>query len=223
MAGSPIVLILFGPPGCGKGTQGARLSRAKGIPSISTGDILRQAVRNETPLGREARRFMDAGQLVPDDVMLKLIGERLGEPDVGDGFMLDGFPRTVVQADGLEEVLSGKGFEISRVANIRVPRARLIERLTARRICTACGATFNTTFLPPPPDGTCADPATSCKGEHVVQRADDRAETVEARLDVYEQSTAPLIAYYRERGLLTDVDGDSDPDTVFDRLMAVVA
>jgi len=218
-----IVLILFGPPGCGKGTQGKRLSARYGIPSISTGDILRQAVRDGTALGREARTYMDAGRLVPDGVMLNLISERLGAQDVTRGFMLDGFPRTVAQARGLAGVLEARSFTITRVVNFEVGRETLIRRLTSRRVCTRCGATFNVVSIPPPPDGACADPAIGCTGEHVVQRDDDRPETVSRRLDVYEESTAPLIAFYREAGLLASVDGEADPETVFERITALVA
>ncbi len=211
------VLILFGPPGCGKGTQGAKLSAHYGIPSVSTGDILREAVRQGTALGDQARGFMEKGQLVPDGLMLDLIRERLSKDDVGRGFMLDGFPRTIPQAEGLEKVLAALKHKIDAVLNLVVPRAALMDRLTSRRICTECGAVFNVRTLPPPPDGKCADPKIACKGEHITQREDDKPETVARRLDVYEETTSPLVAYYRERGLLRDVPGDLPPDSVFDR------
>jgi len=223
MAEAPIVLILFGPPGCGKGTQGKRLAANLGIPTISTGDILRKAVRQGTELGREAKGYMDQGQLVPDDLMLGLIDERLAAEDARRGFILDGFPRTVAQADGLTRVLKEKDFEIRAVTNLVVERELLIERITARRVCSTCGATYNVRTLPPPPEGECGDPSVGCAGENVLQRKDDRAETVERRLDVYEASTAPLKAYYGGRGLLRDVDGQGTPEQVFERLQAAVA
>lgn len=216
------VLILFGPPGCGKGTQGARLAEHYGIPTISTGDILRQAVKEGTPLGRRAKRYMDAGDLVPDEVMLDLIDERLGERDATGGFILDGFPRTTAQAEGLAEVLENKDFAISRVVNLVVDRETLLGRLTSRRVCSVCGATFNVVTLPPPPEGACADPSVACQGEHIVQRKDDSLETARNRLDVYEAQTAPLIEHYRAGGLLCDVDGTGTPEAVFGRTTAAI-
>ena len=217
-----IVLILFGPPGCGKGTQGARLTTHYGIPSISTGDILREAVRDGTELGVKAKGFMDAGELVPDEVMLGLIEERLSEPDAAGGFILDGFPRTIAQAEGLAGVLDRKGFAVTRVVNLEVSRDMLIERLTSRRVCSTCGATFNVKTLPPPPEGECADAATACKGEGIIQRKDDRPETVGNRLDVYDEQTAPLLGFYGGRGLLATIDGAASPETVFDRVTAEI-
>jgi adenylate kinase len=216
------VLVLFGPPGCGKGTQGAKLAEHYGIPSISTGDILRQAVREGTPLGQKAKTFMNAGELVPDEVMLDLIGERLGEADAAGGFILDGFPRTTAQAAGLVEVMERRGFELTRVVNLVVDRETLLERLTSRRVCTKCGATFNVVTLPPPPAGECADPAIGCTGEHIVQRKDDTIETARNRLEVYEAQTAPLIEHYGSVGLLTDVEGTGAPDEVFARVTSAV-
>jgi adenylate kinase len=218
-----LVMLLFGPPGCGKGTQGALLAKHYRIPTISTGDILRAAVREGTPLGEKAKSLMDKGQLVPDAVMLDLIGDRLSQEDVANGFILDGFPRTVAQADGLDRVLEEKGTAISRVVNLQVTRDKLIDRLTSRRVCTRCGATYNVRTLPPPPEGACADPVENCHGEHVIQRADDGPETVPRRLDVYEELTAPLVAYYADRGVLTHVDGDGPLEAVFDRVTAVFA
>lgn len=222
MTRNPLVLILFGPPGCGKGTQGARLATHYDIPSISTGDILRQAAREGTPLGEEAKGFMDAGKLVPDEVMLGLIGERLKQKDAGKGFILDGFPRTIVQAEGLARVLDRGGFAVTRVVELEVERDLLVDRLTSRRVCSRCGATFNVRTLPPPPEGACADESVGCKGEDIVQREDDKAETVGKRLDVYAESTAPLLTFYGDRGLLASVDGSSSPDEVFRRITAEI-
>lgn len=220
MAQAPIVLILFGPPGSGKGTQGSRLARAFAIPTISTGDILRKAVRDGTELGTEAKGYMDQGQLVPDELMLGLINERLAAPDAQRGFILDGFPRTVAQADGLANVLNEKGFEIKAVANLVVEREALIKRLTARRVCAKCGVTFSVNALP---GSEGAGDANGGCDHQLIQRDDDRPETVEKRLDVYEASTAPLKAYYEKQGLLRHVPGEGSLEQVFERLRAAVA
>lgn len=218
-----MVLILFGAPGCGKGTQGVRLSERFGIPSVSTGDMLRGAVRNGTGLGRRAKAYMDAGGLVPDDVMLGLIRERLSAEDARRGFILDGFPRTIAQAEGLDRVLAEKSLAIDRVIDLVVGRETLIRRLTSRRVCSKCGVVFNVVTAPPPPKGPCGDPAVGCAGEYVQQRADDTRETVARRLAVYDESTAPLVAHYRKRALLAEVDGDAPPAEVFERIVALVA
>jgi len=197
-------MILLGAPGCGKGTHGVWLGERLGVPQISTGDILRAAVSADTALGREARRYMDSGQLVPDALILDLMRARLAQADADAGFILDGFPRTLPQAEGLEQVLGERRENLDWVLLFVVSREELIRRITRRRVCPACAAVYNLDFRPPQPDGTCA----RC-GAAVVQREDDLEATVVQRLDVYERQTAPLIAYYERRpGLLVRVDGD---------------
>jgi len=173
------------------------------IPQISTGDILRDAVAKGTELGQRAKGFMDSGQLVPDEVILGLVRDRLGEADASRGFILDGFPRTIPQAEGLGTILSGRGAALDRVIKLEVDRAELVRRLTARRVCPSCRAVYNLDFRPPKTAGVCD----ACGGG-LVQRDDDREATVVRRLEVYEQQTAPLVDYYRQRGLLTVVDGN---------------
>lgn len=196
-------LVLLGAPGCGKGTHSAWMIEALKIPQISTGDILRDSVAKGTELGTRARTFMDSGQLVPDDVILGLVRDRLGQADAAGGFILDGFPRTIPQAEGLGTILSGRGEALDRVIKLEVDRAELVRRLTARRVCPGCRAVYNLDFRPPQRPGVCDACATE-----LVQRDDDREATVVRRLEVYEQQTAPLVDYYRQRGLLTAVDGN---------------
>jgi len=195
--------IFLGPPGAGKGTQAARLAQRAGVPQIATGDMFRAAVREGTPLGREAKRYMDAGQLVPDHVTLGLVRERLAQPDCRAGFLLDGFPRTVAQAEGLEAVLAELGVGLDGVLYFDVPDAVVVERLSGRRVCPACGATYHVRFDPPQVEGRCD----RC-GAELVQRPDDREETVRQRLEVYRRQTQPLVDYYRDAGLLHTVAAD---------------
>ncbi|HEY6009618.1 MAG TPA: adenylate kinase [Geobacteraceae bacterium] len=210
-------LILLGPPGAGKGTQAKRLVDKYSIPQISTGDMLRAAVRAGTQLGIEAKKFMDAGQLVPDSVVIGLIEERVAKPDCKGGFMLDGFPRTVGQADALKGVLSKKGMSIDHVISIEVPNEELVERLTGRRTCKACGAGFHVQFDPPKKAGVCD----KCGGE-LYQRDDDKEATIRNRLKVYEDQTAPLIAYYKKAGLLRPIAGQGSIDDIFARITSVL-
>jgi adenylate kinase len=196
-------LVLLGAPGCGKGTHSAWMIEALNVPQISTGDILRDSVAKGTELGQQAKTFMDSGQLVPDEVILGLVRDRLGQPDATRGFILDGFPRTIPQAEGLGTILSGRGEALDRVIKLEVDRAELVRRLTARRVCPGCRAVYNLDFRPPRRPGVCD----AC-GTELVQRDDDREATVVRRLGVYEQQTAPLVEYYRQRGLLTAVDGN---------------
>jgi adenylate kinase len=203
-------VILLGAPGAGKGTQAAKIIEAYGLAHISTGDILRGAVANETPLGLEAKRYMDAGDLVPDEVVIGLVKERLAEPDCEAGFILDGFPRTVPQADALAAALASMGRAIDAVISIDVATDALVKRLTARRNCRECGRIYNIITDRPSQHDVCD----VCGGE-VYQRDDDTVEAVSNRLEVYERSTAPLAEYYREKGLLRSVDGDRDVDAVF--------
>jgi adenylate kinase len=196
-------LVLLGAPGCGKGTHSAWMIETLRVPQISTGDILRASVAAGTELGRRAKGFMDAGGLVPDELILGMMNERLGEPDAVDGFILDGFPRTIPQAEGLARILTGRGLALDRVIKIEVERDELVRRLTARRICPNCRAVYNLDFRPPKQAGICD----AC-GSKLVQRDDDREATVVARLEVYERQTAPLVDYYARLGLLAAVDGN---------------
>lgn len=202
-------IILLGPPGAGKGTQAARLAREEGIPHIATGDIFRQAVKDETPLGLEVKRYLQAGQLVPDDVTVGIVRQRLEKPDCQEGFILDGFPRTVSQAEALEQVLTELGVRLDKAVSLTVRTEELVRRLSGRRICGKCGATFHVVANPPRE----ADRCDVCGGD-LVQREDDREETVRERLAVYERQTAPLIDYYRRHGLLAEVDGEQPLDAV---------
>ncbi|MBQ9614937.1 MAG: adenylate kinase [Selenomonadaceae bacterium] len=195
-------ILLMGPPGAGKGTQAANLVKELGVPHISTGDMFRAAVKEGTELGKQAKACMDAGKLVPDEVTIGIVRERLAKDDCKKGFILDGFPRTVEQADALNGILKELGLALKRVLNINVPAADLVERAVGRRICKKCGATYHVSFNPTKKEGVCDD----CGGE-LYQRADDTKETMENRLSVYEASTRPLIEYYEKAGIYTEVDG----------------
>ena len=196
-------VIFLGPPGAGKGTQAQELAREWGVPHIATGDMLREAVAAKTALGLEAKRHMDSGGLVPDDVVIGLVGERLAQPDAKAGCVLDGFPRTVAQAEALDALFARAGIALDRVIYFDVPRSELLRRLTGRRVCRACGRTFHLVSAPPRVAGKCDD----CGGE-LYQRADDSEATVATRLDVYQKQTAPLLDYYRGRRLLAEVAGE---------------
>ena len=211
-------VVFLGAPGVGKGTQAEQVSSKFGYPKISTGDILREAVRNKTELGLQAKAFMDQGQLVPDSVVIGLVKEKLQEPSTAKGFLLDGFPRTTAQAEELDKTLKQKGQQLDRVVNVNVSRDEVVRRLTGRRSCPKCQAVFHIEFAPPAREGDCD----RC-GALLVQRNDDRKETVEARLAVYDEQTAPLIAYYRQRGLLSDLDGTGPIDQVQQRLVNLLA
>lgn len=202
-------IILMGPPGAGKGTQADLLTGKLEIPHISTGDMFRKAVKEETPLGIEAKRYMEAGQLVPDRVTIGIVKERLTEPDCRRGFLLDGFPRTVPQADALEKNLFELGVRLDKVLNITVDRETLLARLTGRRVCKACGATYHVLFNPSAQQDKCQ----ACGGE-LYQRSDDTEETAVNRLDVYDRQTAPLVEYYQKKGLLLEIDGNQSMEAV---------
>jgi adenylate kinase len=196
-------VIFLGPPGAGKGTQAGELAREWGVPHIATGDMLREAAARGTRLGLEAKRYMDTGALVPDDVVIGLVGERLGETDAAGGAVLDGFPRTVAQAEALDRLLRARGADIDRVVFFDVARPELLRRLTGRRICRNCGASYHVAFVPPRVAGICD----RCGGE-LYQRDDDTETAVAKRLDVYATQTAPLLDYYRGRGILGEIRGE---------------
>jgi adenylate kinase len=203
-------LILFGAPGAGKGTQAALLAEKYDIPRISTGDLLREAVRQGTPLGKEARAYMDRGDLVPDAVLIGLVGEILRDGTTKNGFILDGFPRTIPQAEALVGLMEDAGRSLDRVVVLDVPDESVIKRISGRRSCPECGAVFNVFFDPPKQEGVC----TRC-GAKLVQRADDSPETVRRRLEVYNAQTQPLVAFYRSRGApMAIVPGDRSVDEV---------
>ncbi|MCK4501647.1 MAG: adenylate kinase [Desulfuromonadales bacterium] len=195
-------IILLGPPGAGKGTQAAMLVEKYEIPQISTGDMLRAAVRDQSPMGIKAKECMDAGGLVPDEVVVGIVRERLQLQDCQDGFILDGFPRTLPQADALKQVLVELGKQLDAVISLQVDIESLVERLTGRRTCADCGRGFHLRYDPPAQDGSCS----SCGGK-LVQRADDCEDTIRNRMEVYHQQTAPLEEYYRSEGALKAVDG----------------
>jgi adenylate kinase len=210
-------LILLGPPGVGKGTQAKLLIDRFGIPQISTGDILRAAVKELTPMGAKAKGFMDSGALVPDEVVIGIVEERLAQADCQKGFILDGFPRTVPQADALGQVLSGMGKSIDHVVSLSVDKAELLKRLTGRRACANCGAGYHVDFAPSKVAGVCD----ACSGR-LVQREDDKEETILNRLSVYEAQTAPLIAYYQAAGVLRSVDGLGTVERVQGDILAAI-
>ena len=203
-------ILLMGPPGAGKGTQAANLVQKYGIPHISTGDMFRAAVKEGTELGKKAKACMDAGQLVPDEITIGIVKERLAKPDCAKGFILDGFPRTVEQADALDGILRALSIRLTRAVDISVPSDVLVERAVGRRICKKCGATYHIRFNPSKAEGVCD----ACGGE-TYQRADDSEETMKNRLSVYEAQTKPLISYYREAGLYSEIDGSQEMSKVF--------
>ncbi len=210
-------VIFLGAPGAGKGTQARALAAEWGVPQVATGDMLREAVAAKAALGLEAKRYMDAGGLVPDGVVIGLVDERLGRSDAASGFVLDGFPRTAAQAEALDAMLRGKGQALDRVVFLDVSREELLRRLTGRRTCGQCGTVFHLVSAPPRTVGRCD----KCGGE-LTQRSDDTRGAVATRLDVYEQLTAPLLAYYRERGLLATVAGEGPMDRVAGDIRAAV-
>lgn len=203
-------LVLMGLPGAGKGTQAEKIIDKYAIPHISTGDMFRAAIKEETELGLKAKSFMDKGELVPDEVTIGIVRERLSKDDCKNGFLLDGFPRTVAQAEALENILSSLGKRLDYVINIEVDREILTERLTGRRICENCGATYHLVFNPPKTEGVCD----KCGGP-LYQRPDDNAETVGNRLDVNMKQTRPLLDFYEEKGYLRNVNGQQDIHQVF--------
>jgi adenylate kinase len=202
-------VAFLGPPGAGKGTQARELAREWGVPHVATGDMLRDAAAAGTPLGREAKGYMDKGALVPDDVIIRMIAERLRRPDAGRGFLLDGFPRTIAQAEGLEHLLQDLGQPLERVVYFDVSEPELLRRLTGRRVCRACQTAFHLVSAPPTKAGVCD----RCGGQ-LYQREDDSEATVRHRLGVYARQTAPLLDWYRGRGLLVSVPGEGPIETI---------
>ena len=212
-------IVLLGAPGSGKGTQAERIIKQHEIPHISTGDILRDAVAKGTDLGAAAKRFMEAGDLVPDDVIIGITRARLGEPDAQRGFLLDGFPRTIEQARALDGMLADAGRSLAHVLLLDVPEEELVQRLSGRRMCRGCGANFNVIFKPPKSAGVCD----VCGGE-LYQRSDDNEETVRNRLTVYRRQTEPLVGYYEEHGLVRRFyGGGRGPDEVFAEVDALLS
>lgn len=195
-------IVLLGPPGAGKGTQAKSISNKYSIPHISTGDIFRKNISENTPLGIEAKGYIDNGQLVPDEVTINMVKDRLQQDDCKVGYLLDGFPRTVAQADALNNFLVDKNEQLDTALLIKVPNEFILERMTGRRVCPSCGASYHVKFNPPTNEGKC-----DLCGSEVIQRKDDTVETVKERLDVYQKETQPLIEFYGEKGLLSEVDG----------------
>jgi len=209
--------VLLGPPGAGKGTQAVRIVEKYNVPHISTGDIFRENIKNGTELGKKAQEYMNKGELVPDDLVIEIATTRLLADDCKNGFLLDGFPRTVYQAEKLDAFLEAHGMKLDKVIDIEVEKEELITRLTGRRVCKACGASFHVVNIPPKTEGICDN----CGGE-LFQRADDTVETVENRIAVYSEQTMPLVDYYTAAGNIAVIDGALPLDTVFDAIVEAI-
>jgi len=211
-------VIFLGPPGVGKGTQADFISQKYGIPKLSTGDLLRESVSKETSLGKEAKGYMNRGELVPDAVVIGLVEEKLGSTECQQGFLLDGFPRTVAQADQLSSYLTAKGEALNRVVYFSLSKDEIVRRISGRRSCPDCKAVYHLESIPPKREGICD----TC-GKALIQRNDDKPETIESRLAVYQEQTAPLIEYYQNRNILGELDGAGLVSAVQDRLVALLA
>jgi len=214
----PAVLILLGPPGAGKGTQARMLQDRFGLVQLSTGDLLRAAVAAGTPAGKQAKAVMDAGDLVSDEIVIAILNDRMAEEDCRNGVILDGFPRTTVQAKALDDLLASTGQRINAAISLKVDDSAMVERISGRSTCSGCGEGYHDTFKPPLPDGSCA----KCGCTELTRRADDRAETVASRLEAYHAQTAPLISYYDEAGVLTSINAMADIDKVANEMSSVV-
>ena len=211
-------LILLGPPGAGKGTQAKRLEDRHSLVQLSTGDMLRAVVASGAPLGQQAKEIMAAGKLMPDELMIEMIADRISKPDCATGFILDGFPRTVPQAEALDRMLEDKGLKLDHVIEMKVDDAALVERITGRYTCAKCGQGYHDKFHTPKVDGVCDN----CGSTEFTRRADDNAETVTTRLAAYHKQTAPILPYYKERGVLETVDGMADIDVVTEQIEALL-
>jgi adenylate kinase len=211
-------LVLLGPPGAGKGTQAERIKNRYGLAHLSTGDMLREAVAAGTEVGRQAKAIMDAGRLVPDDVMIRLVADRVAQPDCASGFILDGFPRTLAQAEALDRLLAERGLQLDAVVEFEVDDEALVERISGRFACATCGANYHDQFRPTKVKGVCD----ACGSSEFVRRQDDNEATVRARLDAYHAQTAPLLPYYRNKGLLLSVDGMAEIDRVTTQLFKAI-
>ena len=203
-------LIMLGAPGAGKGTQAARIAEELKIPHISTGDIFRANIKNGTELGKKAKSYMDAGKLVPDELVCDLVADRIAKDDCKEGFILDGFPRTIPQAEALDKAVDALGTKIDYAVNIDVPDESIVRRMGGRRACVGCGATYHIKYNPPKPENLC-----DVCGKELILRDDDKPETVQTRLNVYHEQTQPLIDYYTKKGIIATVDGTQSMDDVF--------
>ncbi len=210
-------LILLGPPGAGKGTVATKIVEKYGMPHISTGDIFRENIKKETELGKKAKSFMDKGDLVPDSLVIEIALDRISKDDCKNGFLLDGFPRTVEQAEALSQYLDEKEEKLDKVLNIAAPKELLMFRMVGRRLCKNCGAIYHVENMPPKKEGICD----KC-GESLYQRADDTEETVENRIDVYESQTKPLIEYYTKKNELTNIDGSANAEHTYEQVVEVL-
>lgn len=210
-------LILLGPPGAGKGTQAAKIIEKYDIPHISTGDIFRENIKKGTELGKKAQEYMNRGELVPDELVVEIATDRLAKDDCSGGFLLDGFPRTVFQAEELDKFLEARGSKIDHVLDIEVGRDELMVRLTGRRVCKTCGASFHVVNIPPKQEGVC-----DVCGAELLQRADDNEETASNRIEVYNNETRPLIDYYEKAGNISHIDGTTGLDNVFDTIVSIL-
>ena len=218
MPNNPAYLILLGPPMSGKGTQAKRLTEQLGIPQVSSGDLFRHNIKNQTNLGLEAKRYIDRGDLVPDELTIGMVEKRLNKEDCAAGAMLDGFPRTIIQAEALDGILAKLGASLSGVISIDVPDDSLVERASGRWICRSCGQSYNLTFNPPQKDGIC-----DLDEGDLYQREDDKPDTVRQRLAVYKAQTSPLIEFYRARGILKEINGDQPIGDVGEDISVVIS
>ncbi len=210
-------IVMMGAPGAGKGTQAQKIAEKYGLPQISTGDIFRANIKEGTPLGNEAKTYMDEGLLVPDELVNSLVADRITKDDCKNGYILDGYPRSIAQAEALDKELADKGEKLDYAINIDVPDENIINRMSGRRVCLKCGATYHVEFNPPKVEGICDE----C-GSKLVQRDDDKPETVRERLNVYHDETQPLIDYYEKEGILRNVDGTQDIDDVFAAIVKIL-